>query len=465
MTTVGFAILLFSILVMLLIGYTALLHQSAKSIALLIAALPILNLTQKSFPETAPLFPSMETLAVAIMGIFMLISIRERLPSMSKLGRSGVLLLYIFLFLSLLSAIISEDPARSARILLAGGLAPAVCYYLTSRSAQKPHDVQLIILGILCMGIIAGMYTFMNLMNRIGFLGGVLDVGTYKFVYNEAPIVNFFTVPSAAVAATSPVLPLALWYGKYGRNYRLPIMFVAAFSSLFISLFSLSRGSWLSTLFVGVLSLVYLYRGGHLRFIVALCIVISLVVFAGFDRFITPLLESRFHQATGIGADSSTEARLANYMLSIEAGLYHPILGVGLGNYPDIYKEIPNSVPQLIFAHSLLLTLIPEVGALGAAVFALFFAVHISEGFRCRYVSQVDADLGHASAVGLLGLLVVASTSGSHLVNSINFITEWTYFCAPMMIVACTLMGTIAGRAKPALSNANLHNLKLSHVK
>ena len=120
-----------------------------------------------------------------------------------------------------------------------------------------------------------------------------------------------------------------------------------------------------------------------------------------------------------VGVDHNVSVRAANYVLALRSASIHPVLGVGLGNYSAIYREFPGTtVTPLLFAHSLILTLIPEIGLLGAMAFTLFFTLHIVKAYRRRPREESrEIDFAFASGLGLLGMLVIASTSGCHLVT------------------------------------------------
>jgi O-antigen ligase len=298
------------------------------------------------------------------------------------------------------------------------------------------------------MVLVAGTYTFMNYENRFAQEGGAFDAYSYRWLYSEAPIVNFFVVPSAAAAATLPVVPLALWYMRYGLKYRLVLPVFAVVACLPISLYSFSRGAWLAAIAVLGASLLVLLPRMRTKTALALLLLCAIAVFVGLDRQISPVLQSRLGES-GLQTDANTDVRLANYALALKSGLSYPVIGVGMGNYPAIYREFPESTashyPQLWFAHNLFLTLIPEIGFLGAMVFALLFATHIISPFWRRKGTFREAEFERCAAVGMLGLVIVASATGCHLVSHLRTNTYWTYFCAPVMIVAFTLLGTLAG--------------------
>jgi len=296
------------------------------------------------------------------------------------------------------------------------------------------------------MGFIAFLYSAINMNNLQGFVGGALDIDTYKWFYNEAPVVNFFVVPSTAVAATVPIFPLGLWYWKHGLRYRVPISVAAFLSGIFICTLSLSRGSWLTMVFVIVCSFFTLYGVRRASLYAFATIGVASLIYQYVDPFIVPLLQSRLPGSFTI-LDMNIETRADNYLLAIRSGYLHPLFGVGLGSYTAIYNELNNTAfTPLWFAHSLFLTLIPEIGVLGTVAVVLFFGTHIVSAFKWRNLPKPDVDLGRAVGIAIVAIILVASTSGCHLISYLLPRTESTYFIGPVMIVAFSLMGIIAGR-------------------
>jgi O-antigen ligase len=410
-------------------------------------ALPILNMARKAFPESAPLFPSLETISIMIMFLMVifgaLMGFQRSSSRSSVMARFGMMLLTVFLVFALITTILSDKWELSARILLVGGVTPSICYYFSTKYLNGNEDVNRVILGFIFMVIIAGAYSFMNFINRIGQGQSLFSNEIYRWVYNEAPIVNFFVVPSAAVAAVIPALPLSLWYYNNGHRFRLPIMISGVSSVLFISLCSFSRGSWLATAITGICSLMILMHKSPIRTMILISVICVVVLFTGIKKFAEPILQSR-ETSVMMTNENNFKGRAFHYQLSLRSSINHPLVGVGLGSYPLIFREFPGErIPFIWFAHSLLLTLIPEIGFMGAFAFAMFLALHILSAFKSGDSSPAESMLRKAISIGIMGFIIVASTSGCHLICYLNEHPEKTYFTAPVMIVVFTLLGVI----------------------
>jgi O-antigen ligase len=461
MTTAGFAFLVLSCAAIAAIFFVGT-RNPLNAISLLLISLPILSLSRKAFNDTAFPFPSLETVAVIVLWLGVLLGRKKNKP-ISIIARRGITLLIVFLCTALLSTINSDNWGLSARIVLAGVVSPCICYYVAAKYIKTFDDRYRIVLAFIIMGFIAFLYSTINMQNLAVLAGGVLDIDAYRWFYNEAPVVNFFVVPSTAVAAIVPIIPLGIWYWKHGLRYRVPVFLAALLSGTFICLLSLSRGSWLTMVVAVIFSFWALYRARSVFLFPVVAIGLAAVVYLNADELVAPLLESRL-QGGVTASDSNFVIRFDNYLITLRAGFLHPLFGVGLGSYAAIYEELNIAVfSPLWFGHSLFLTLIPEIGVVGTVAFVIFFGQHIISAFKWRSVSQSEVDLGRAIGIGLLAIILVASTSGCHLISYLLPDSDSTYFIAPVMIIAFSLMGIIAGRNNNSKITPQVYPLQQPH--
>lgn len=441
MTLAGLIFLTLSCFIITAIYFTGL-KNPVNSIIVLLISLPVLCLSRKAFSDNAMPFPSLETIAVIAMWVSTFG--RKKALQMSSYVRRATILLLIFFCTAFLSTVNSENWNLSARIALSGVVAPCVCYYITTKYVRSYYDRYRIVVSLILSGIICFCYSLSNLYNLSTMVGGMLDVNTYNWFYNEAPVINYYVVPSSAVATTVPVLPLGVWYLKHGHHYRLPVAITSLCSVAFISLLSLSRGSWLTFVLVFICSIAVLYSGKKALLFTAVTVMLSLMVYSYFDVIIGPLIQARLQGGLTL-ADSNVVSRAENYLLAVQSGLFHPLFGVGLGSFSDIYNEMNvTNTSQLWFAHNLFITLIPEIGVLGSVIFIVFFIRHLTCAFSVDNMPQHENDLCRAVGIGIIAIVIVATTSGCHLISYLLPQTDSTYFIAPTMIVAFCIMGVIA---------------------
>lgn len=120
--------------------------------------------------------------------------------------------------------------------------------------------------------------------------------------------------------------------------------------------------------------------------------------------------------------DYSTAERLAHWIAGVRMFLDHPILGVGIGNYPDAYPKyaITIFVLPLGHAHNYYINIAAETGSIGLVVYllfllAIFFAAgRAYRGIHNKYVQakaqairqgprpEIEAPLGTGNRLRLL---------------------------------------------------------------
>jgi O-antigen ligase len=97
--------------------------------------------------------------------------------------------------------------------------------------------------------------------------------------------------------------------------------------------------------------------------------------------------------------DFSTAERLAHWIAGIRMFLSHPLLGVGIGNYPDAYSRyfITIFINSLGHAHNYYINIAAETGAVGLTAYLLFLmAMFVAGGsayssIHKRYQVQVQS--------------------------------------------------------------------------
>ncbi len=94
-------------------------------------------------------------------------------------------------------------------------------------------------------------------------------------------------------------------------------------------------------------------------------------------------------------ADYSTAERLAHWLAGINMYLAHPLLGVGIGNYPDAYPNyyVTIFVNSLGQAHNYYINIAAETGTIGLVIYLFFIAsMLIAGGAAVRQVCQRRAE-------------------------------------------------------------------------
>ncbi len=191
----------------------------------------------------------------------------------------------------------------------------------------------------------------------------------------------------------------------------------------FTVLLTYSRGGFISLVIV-VASMLFIFHRGQLRYLIIVAVAVLLLA-----NFLPPQFSKRISTLTellpwgasstgGAAQDLSLRGRSSEALVALQMFADHPILGVGLGNYPLLYQEYARHVglefrSEVRQAHDLYLEIASETGLLGLFSFMLF----ISGMFTSMWKAQKSlarkgltsvSNMVAAHAFGLLGFLISA---------------------------------------------------------
>lgn len=426
------------------------LKKPSFGLAALIFSLPILSQGYRLFLESQAPFPFLETTAVLVLWVFVqLHNIRHNPPLNNKnIEWDMVIAVFIFLFTGFLSAFFAYDSEIAYKILLVGGVSPLLCFFIAKRHINTLEDVRLVLLGFFGLVIQVALFTILAFDKRLVFapLNADLFAWLYLGYLGQNPAVAFQS-PSASIATIVASLSLAAWYRIYGRWNNHLIWSVVIVSTIGTALISLSRGSWLGIIVALVASLPLYFKRIQMRVIILVSLLLLALYFSGYYDFIFHILDTRL--ASQI---NSVDIRLANYQLALQASGEHIFSGLGLGNYQYLYSEFPfalaSSMEPLWFAHSLFLTLIPEIGLTGMLAFAYIFVSRLIKGIGIFQKSNSDEErwFVFSLVVAVFSYIVVVSTSGGHLIATMS-----EYLIAPGLIVTMIFLGCLSSKIKQSL--------------
>jgi O-antigen ligase len=182
---------------------------------------------------------------------------------------------------------------------------------------------------------------------------------------------------------------------------------------------------WLTRLLAGITAIMLLLaellsqsRGGEIALIAALAFILFvgmhgvrvlmrvgiIVILGGLAAALIGLLPStltgtipKFLGLTQISLsapsaqDYSTAERLAHWIAGLNMYLDHPILGVGIGNYPDAYApyHVTIFLDPLGHAHNYYINIAAEMGTIGLIVYLLFvIALFVLGGRAIKFISR-----------------------------------------------------------------------------
>jgi len=220
------------------------------------------------------------------------------------------------------------------------------------------------------------------------------------------------------------LVPIALdrlWNEKKGL-----LRFLAGWAlgvCAFTVILTYSRGGFISMVVI-VAAWLIIYHRGQLRYLLPVAVVglllINVLPAQFTDRIgtLTQLLPGGSSTTAGVAQDLSLRGRTSEMLVALQMFADHPILGVGLGNYPLLYQkyarqfglEFRSEVRQ---AHDLYLEVAAETGLLGFFSFAvllwgIFSSIWKAQQLLAKKGLTSLSNMIVAFAFGLLGFLISA---------------------------------------------------------
>ena len=288
-----------------------------------------------------------------------------------------------------------------------------VVVYLFCLAALREPGRQRAMLAVL---FIAG-----GLEAAYGVFQYATGLGPAAFTIGEAlRAYGHFEQPNPFAGYLATILPLALALAVRRREPRLALLAAAAVVATGVGiLLSLSRGAWVGVLAAvgtmlvtwGPASRRWLAPGAGALILLVLLTATNVVPGGWSDRLVAiaenfGVFDVRTVEVTG--ENFAVVERMAHWQAAWYMLLDHPLLGVGVGNYPAAYDEyaLPGWPEALGHAHNYYLNMAAEAGLPGlAALLFLLVAVFrtLARGLRL----QRPGSFGRALLVGLLGSFIV----------------------------------------------------------
>ena len=245
-----------------------------------------------------------------------------------------------------------------------------------------------------------------------GYAQAIFSLGPQSFVRSFAlRVYGTFDQPNPYAGYLNMALPVPLALLLLGRDWLTRV--AAGIASAFIGgamLLTQSRGGQIALL----AALVFIVLAGmpRVRAWMRLVLVGIFLLIAGLLSGVIPLYlfgeVERFLGLVHINLmepntqDFSTAERLAHWIAGINMYLTHPILGVGIGNYPDVYRHyhISTFVNSLGHAHDYYINIAAETGTIGLVIYLFFlialFVASSSAVYRvCKHRGELKKRLPH----------------------------------------------------------------------
>lgn len=291
----------------------------------------------------------------------------------------------------ILSSVVALNVSSSLKEI-SKWLEVAVVILLGSQYLRTRRQIWIIIALICLAGISQAFY---------GYLQAFFNIGPQSFIRDASlRVYGTFDQPNPYAGYINIPLSISLALALLGRNWTIRIL--AGLTAIILAVaeyLSQSRGGEIAL----AAALIFIVLAGMpsirvlMRVIVVALLGIFLVLLAGLIpvSVFNPVLH--FLGVTGVSftrptnQDFSTAERLAHWIAGIHMFLDHPVLGVGIGNYPDAYPKyiITIFTNSLGHAHNYYINIAAETGSIGLIVFLLFIlAVFVAGGHSLREISR-----------------------------------------------------------------------------
>lgn len=392
-------------------------------VSMLIGSLPVFA---RSTFYLCP-FPTFEMLAVGILAVRHVL--RQR-SSVNNRWRSAIVMNNLsinwdwvlagtFWLTAFASCLLSEKPQAGFLVLLSGGTIPFVVYFIIKDSMRNVRDWLSFGLGMITLGLITSAVVIAAIVYRFQLnILSSLDADGLAGLYQGQSAAVLFEVPSvdgAIILLTMPFLFHAGFWQSGGGRWLARVGLVGMFAA---ALFTLKRGIWLATAVQIVLlvfhALKHLAAGRKKSQAYALAVMVILVTLLMMP-ILNMTLDSR--RRNGDLIQSHDDIRPMNYALALQCGTRTVLSGFGLTQYPEVYSLFPQHPASLDdhlwFAHNFFLTLIPEIGFIGALACALLIIKPVAATLLRSHDSE-----SWVCIVAMVGYLINATITGTYLINS-----------------------------------------------
>lgn len=402
---------------------------AAFALAVLAAAI-LARPTQIGFPlAVALLYSNVAVVAVRFWGlpaVFPLIVPAVMAPALAMRlllgGRAlrfdrGFFLLTCFVGANVFSAVFAQFPGTSQDVLfqlLTEGL--LIYFLITNLTTSRNILIAVVWAVVLAAAFGAGLAVLQQLTSTrlVDFGGLALRVPDYPSP--NAPLRAQGPLSEANFFAQTLVMamPLAVGLALVARRRLTKFAALAAFVVTVAGVaLTGSRGGAIAA--AAVLLMLPLIPGVRVRLLAVsatLMVAVVLLAVPGYLNRLTSLAQVEAVASGSPDVDVSIQGRVVENLIAVQMFVDHPIVGVGPGNYPVLYRAY--AADYLGFQsrgsrppHSLPLQLLAEVGVIGMATFGAVIGFLLLALWRARQVAQrPEAVIAMACFVALGGYLV-----------------------------------------------------------
>lgn len=403
------------------------------------------------FPLTIGAFPitSTEVLVAALAAAWICKCLVDR----RKPWADAIWAPYIALFVAVIVVSVSQaaDTHASASEVLKW-VELAVVYFSAITFLRTRRHVQIVVGAIVAAGVTQAL---------LGFVQLAFSLGPASFASQRAFLRAYgtFDQPNPFGGYLNMVLPLAVAMAIAGPRGRAHRWYVAASIVLAAGvLASESRGALLAGVVAIAILLAFEWRGMRRLVWLAVLGTIAAGWLLAFGVSLGPF--EKILDAVGLGgvsfgnvtnANFSAVERAAHWLAGIRMFASHPLLGVGIGNYPVAY---PTYHPRgwhaaLAHAHNYYINIAAEAGIAGLAAYLLFMGSAL--WYTCAAARLVHDRVYRAAALGVTGALIA---TGLHNIFDVLYVHGTPALIGLLMALASLGFGGTSHDRQPRVRAA-----------
>lgn len=338
-----------------------------------------------------------------------------------------------FLFVQLVSGLVSGNASTAFETIVTFLVEGILLYFLVSNVVRTRETVIAVVWTLLVVGGALGALTFYQDAtgtyddNYLGFAQkseAVIGVDETAFGdVTQVRLAGNIGEKNRYAQVLLMLVPLGLFMAIAERRTgrRLLALGATAFMSLGVAL-TFSRGAAIGfLLLLAVMAMLGYVRPRHI-IVVVLGAAIMLLAVPAYGQRIGALFEvSATVGDTGLDqADGAIQSRITEGLAALLAFADHPIVGVGPGQFPGVYRQYAEIVGIRVLAsdrqaHNLFLGLAAELGLAGLTVFLVIVGLTLRALAQARAATRVRDPMLSAMATGFLLSIVTYLTTGIFL--------------------------------------------------
>jgi len=368
-----------------------------------------------------------------------------------------------FLFVQLLSGLASADSATAFETVLTFLSEGIGLYFLVSNVVRSRDAVISVVWVLLLVGAALGALTFYQDAtgtyddNYLGFAqksDAVIGVDETAFGdVTQVRLAGNIGEKNRYAQVLLMLVPLGLFLAIAERHKgrRLLALGATACISLGVAL-TFSRGAAVGfVLLLAIMAVLGYVRPRHIIAVFLGVAILFAAVPAYGERVIGLVATSSAVSDTGIDqADGAIQSRITEGLAALLAFADHPVVGVGPGQFPGVYRQYAELVGIRVLAsdrqaHNLFLGLAAELGAIGLAIFLIIVGVTMRDLARARRAAATRDPMLAALSTGFLLSIMTYLTTGLFL--HMSFIR---YFWLMLALAGATAIVTMAESRRSA---------------